>query len=749
MPHAGEIRFNTQIDNSQAQKDLDDLNRKIRKANEDISRDENAKLPLTNQARELGAQLDEAVAKLEKLKGKQQEVSQIMANSSADPGLYIDAVSQKPELDASVKSQEKDVARLQKRWDSINDKIDKYDLKIQQAKASIEANAAKAGELSAQLTRSERNKLPEVMDKARAAAGRFEARIVSLGKRILVFSLVATAFRAIKNYMDKLLKSNAEFTAELADLKGALATAFQPIYEILLPGLLAAMRIATAVVRVIAHVLSLLTGKTSSQSAKNAEALNKEADAIEAVGGAAKKANKDLAGFDEINKLGGEEAAGGGGGVSAGSASMDFSEFNTEEYKSKIDEFTVYISGALLAIGVILAFTGVNVPLGIGLMAAGAVGLAAEAKANWGAMDGPLKKALTTTLALLGSALLVIGAILAFSGANVPKGIALMALGAASLAGAAAINWNTIVTALQGPIGEIVLIASGALLVLGMILALSGAALPLGIGLMVVGAAGMAAASALNWDRMPDILRGPVGEVVAIGSAALLALGLILAFSGVGLPLGIALIAMGATGLVTVGGLNWNAILDKMKETWANVKSWFTEKVAPYFTKEYWVKTIFDGLREALPESWKAGINAAIDVINRFISWVNRTLTWTLPPVTIEGKTIFSGASISLVNLPTIPRLAQGAVIPPNREFLAVLGDQSHGTNIEAPLSTIQEAVAIVMEDVLQGQMAGFEAVVEVLREILEAIYGIEIGDEVISKAARRYQQKLALAKGR
>lgn len=748
MPHAGEIRFNTKIDNSQAQKDLDDLNRKIRKANEDISRDENAKLPLTNQARELGAQLDEAVAKLEKLKVKQQEVAQIMANSSADPGLYIDAVSQKPELDASVKAQEKDVARLQKRWDSINDKIDKYNLKIQQAKASIQANTAKAGELSAQLTRSERNKLPEVMNKARAAAGRFEARIVSLGKRILVFSLVAAAFRAIKNYMDKLLKSNAEFTAELADLKGALATAFQPIYEVLLPGLLAAMRIATAVVRVIAHVLSLLTGKTSSQSAKNAEALNKEADAIEAVGGAAQKANKDLAGFDEINRLGGTDAAG-GGGASTSAGAMDFSDFNTDEYKAKIDELTVYLSGALLALGAILAFSGANIPLGIGLMAAGAIGLAAEAKANWGAMDGPLKKALTNTLALLGSALLVIGAILAFSGANVPKGIALMALGAASLAGAAAINWNTIVTALQGPIGEIVLIASGALLVLGMILALSGAALPLGIGLMVVGAAGLAAASALNWDRMPDILRGPVGEVVAIGSAALLALGLILAFSGVGLPLGIALIAMGATGLVTVGGLNWNAILDKMKETWANVKEWFTGKVAPFFTKEYWVKTIFDGLREALPESWKAGINAAIDVINRFISWVNRTLTFSIPPINIAGRNVFGGANIRLVNLPTIPRLAQGAVIPPNREFLAVLGDQRHGTNIEAPLSTIQEAVAIVMEDMTGGMMAGFEALLEENRLLRQVVESMELSDEMIAKANISYNKKIAIAKGR
>ena len=718
MPHAGEIRFKTGIDNAQVQKDLNDLKKKIWKTEDEVRRAESDKLPLTKRAEELEAQLDGATAKLKKLKAEYQEAAQIVDEGSPDPKLFMAAVDQKIASEDAVKAQEKEVAALEKAWVSVNDKIDKYDLKIQQDAAYIEANKAKAGELSALLSKSleaestaqaldanvaktaalgeelrkcENTKLAGVMDKARAAAGRFEARIISLGKRILVFSLVAAAFRAIKNYMDKLLKSNAEFTAELADLKGALATAFQPIYEILLPGLLAAMRIATAVVRVIAHVLSLLTGKTSSQSAKNAEALNKEADAIEAVGGAAKKANKDLAGFDEINRLGGNEDAGGGGSASAGSASMDFSDFNTEEYKSKIDEFTVYISGALLAIGAILAFTGVNVPLGIALMVMGVTGLVAEAKTNWGAMDAPLKKALTNVLGILGGAALVIGAILAFSGANVPKGIALMVLGAALLAGAVALNWNTI----------------------------------------------------------SDALQGPVGAVVAIASGALLALGLVLAFSGANIPLGIALLVAGAAGLVTVGALNWNTILDKMKETWVNVKNWFTGKVAPFFTKEYWVKTIFDGLREALPESWKAGINSAIDVINRFISWVNRTLTWTLPPVTIEGKTIFSGASISLVNLPTIPKLAQGAVIPPNREFLAVLGDQSHGTNVEAPLSTIQEAVAIVMEDMLQGQMAGFEALLEENRLLREVVESMEIGDETIAKANRRYQQKLALAKGR
>lgn len=49
-----------------------------------------------------------------------------------------------------------------------------------------------------------------------------------------------------------------------------------------------------------------------------------------------------------------------------------------------------------------------------------------------------------------------------------------------------------------------------------------------------------------------------------------------------------------------------------------------------------------------------------------------------------------------LASLP-VPALARGAVIPPNRRFLAMLGDQTNGTNVEAPLETIQEALAEVL----------------------------------------------------
>lgn len=286
--------------------------------------------------------------------------------------------------------------------------------------------------------------------------------------------MVYRALRSVANYMGKVLKTNPEYTAQLAKLKGALLTAFQPIYEFVLPGVIAVLKVLTSIVQVVANVISAFTGKTASQSAKDAAALNKEANAIDKVGGAAKEAKKQLMGFDELNKLeANESGAGGGGGDSAGvqGISPDFSDFNTDEYKAKIDEFTVYLSGALLALGAILAFSGVNIPLGIALMAAGAIGLVAVVKENWGAMSSELQNAITNVLLVLGTAALAIGAILAFSGVDIPKGIALMAIGAASLAGAAALNWDTIVNALQGPIGAIVALASTALLAIGLVLA--------------------------------------------------------------------------------------------------------------------------------------------------------------------------------------------------------------------------------------------------------------------------------------
>ena len=85
-------------------------------------------------------------------------------------------------------------------------------------------------------------------------------------------------------------------------------------------------------------------------------------------------------------------------------------------------------------------------------------------------------------------------------------------------------------------------------------------------------------------------------------------------------------------------------------------------------------------------------MNAAISLFNRFIEWVNDKLNLSWGSFEIFGKEIIPAGSFQLLTIPKIPMLAQGAVIPPNREFLAVLGDQKSGTNIEAPLETMVQA---------------------------------------------------------
>ena len=162
----------------------------------------------------------------------------------------------------------------------------------------------------------------------------------------------------------------------------------------------------------------------------------------------------------------------------------------------------------------------------------------------------------------------------------------------------------------------------------------------------------------------------------------------------------------------------------------------------------------WDGIVDYL----KGAVNSVIALLNgmlgRFSSAVNsaiagaNNLSFSIPEwVPVIGGKSFS-PNLSYMDTPQIPYLAQGAVLPANRPFMAVVGDQRHGTNIEAPLSTIEEAMAGVMRDSIQSNLAGHEATVAVLQQILGAVLGIRIGDEAISQAVSRYEQKMAVVRG-
>ena len=166
------------------------------------------------------------------------------------------------------------------------------------------------------------------------------------------------------------------------------------------------------------------------------------------------------------------------------------------------------------------------------------------------------------------------------------------------------------------------------------------------------------------------------------------------------------------------------------------------------------VKSVFSGLKTA----FKSGSNGVLGVVNSMLSGLTggingmvkvlNRLSFTIPDwVPAYGGKAF-GLQLQTLTAPQIPYLAKGAVLPANKPFLAVVGDQRNGTNIEAPLSTIQQAVAVTMQGQNDAILAGFEASIGVQREILEAVLGIQLGDSVIGQAVTRYQQKLAVMQG-
>lgn len=373
---------------------------------------------------------------------------------------------------------------------------------------------------------------------------------------------------------------------QLRILQAQLTQAARAIGNIFIPALNAILPYAIAVVQVIreiANALANLAGFKLTEvdySGVNSAAVGAGslADNLDDAAGAAKKLKQYTAGFDELNVFapntgsGSGAGAGGAGGFDFDLPTYDFLgdavQTRIGEIKKMIEdtlaEITTIVSGFMLAVGAILVVTGVNIPLGVGLMAAGAVGLAATVGLNWTAMSSELASTLALITGVVGGFLLALGAIMAFSGANLPLGIALMALGGASLVSAAVINWHNSDRHLTDALTTLTGVLAGASLAVGAMLAFTGVATGLGIALMAVGAVTLVSATALNWNSIPDALASPLSRVGLLVSGATLALGAILAFSG-SMPLGIALMAVGATSLVSVMALNWNGLSDEIQ----------------------------------------------------------------------------------------------------------------------------------------------------------------------------------------
>lgn len=156
----------------------------------------------------------------------------------------------------------------------------------------------------------------------------------------------------------------------------------------------------------------------------------------------------------------------------------------------------------------------------------------------------------------------------------------------------------------------------------------------------------------------------------------------------------------------------WNGLVDGAAAAWNGIKDVFST-VASFFKNIFsnaWnaVKKvfsvggkIFDGIKDGIIDGFKAIVNAIIGGINKVVAipfnGINGALR-KIRDISFLGISPFKGL-IKEISVPQIPQLATGAVIPPRQKFLAMLGDQKHGTNIEAPLETIKQANREVMQE--------------------------------------------------
>ena len=702
----GKIILSTALDNKQLEKELQSTLKKINALEKSLAEMGRGRNALAEQANQMGAQLDAAKRKLYEMQ-------------DAAKGVYSKE---------TIADQKTLVNGLQSQWDKINNQIDSYDRKIQKASASLKEETAHVEELKEQLKEATTAaKMQDAIQTVGKSVEKVGQKLSSMIRRVFVFSVLTSALRSFRTWIGNVIKSNSEASASLAQLKAALLTLVQPLVNVIIPAFIQFVNVLTRVVTAIAQIVSSLFGTTFAKSKESAKQLNKETNAIKGVGGAAEKASKQLAAFDEINQLT-DNSSGGGGGADVSTSSPDFDALNPD---GKLAEKFKDI---------------------LGLVGAIAAGLLAWKIAS--AFTNDLSKIAGIALAVAGAFEYVYSWLDAWNNGIDWGNFLGMLGGLAAVAGGLALAFGKVAAAISLIVGGIGMVVVGIKDVIDNGFTLQNT-LTIVAGLIASGLG----ISLLTGSWIPLLISGLAAALVAIvsftGNGDDLIAGLKKAFEG---------FSEFFSGVFSgdmeqaVAGLNkiieglkdtWNTIIKSIQDAWKAFIDWVKKKnpdlayeleqigetvkgvyegvkkvlkglvdfISGVFTgdwKKAWdgVKEIFAGVWNGIVSLLEGAANLIVRGVNWLISQLNK-ISFSIPDwvPAVGGKSF--GINIPQLSEVTLPRLATGAVIPPNREFMAVLGDQTSGNNIEAPESLIRQ---IVREETQTS------ASNDLLREILSAI---------------------------
>lgn len=672
----GSVIFSCDLDSTKAQKKLSKLRDEISELNSKLEKETGNKMNLEKQ---LDAASQAAKATEERVKMLRKEVERlndrewIQKQGFTQSEYQAQVLDRRAAAEAELKQQEellhtqtKEVKTLSAAYEETTANIDSMTVKLDKAKVA-------AGELIANTEQERREREAEnsALAKAGQYAARFRDQVKSLARSMLVFSVITAALTALRKQIKAAIATSTEASDAFARLKGALLTLAAPLMDVLIPALTWLMNLLAAIVSEIVTIISILSGKSKKSMEASGKNLYKEAAAIDATGKAAKEATDALAAFDEINKLSmTTPVGGGGGGASAIAPDFDFDEGLMMEKLDKVfqkinDIFKTIRAGLEIVVDDLKwSFDKKVIP---------------KSKATW----------LTVLTALLGATL---GA--AFGGITGSViGLSLGVLLGLYLVGLDPETWKTEMDAEDAWIVVITALL-GALLgsvFLGITGGVAGFSLGAILGLYLTGFAEgdeehggksqllselIVVLCALFGAVIGSIVTPGVGTVVGMGLGLILGLSIYsvrkdpkkgtqrLVSIGrsvlLGLLAGVLGVGLAALGIVSAGTA-------------------FIISAAIGLALKFFVDSVDDSKVKKATSSF-TGTRASTSRLTRGVA----------------AQSLNSAAPV----YNEIPALASGAVIPPNRKFLAVLGDQKSGTNVEAPLSTIKQAV---MEALAQG----------------------------------------------
>lgn len=561
---------------------------------------------------------------------------------------------------------------------------------------------------------------------------KFTKRIAGLAKRVFIFTMITKALRTMRKMLLSTIGADKQMSTSLAQIRGNLISAFAPIYNYILPAIRTLLAWLAKLTAIVSVFINSLFGKTASQADASAKALYNQASATEAAGDAADKAKKQLSGLDEMNRWESNDSSGGGGGGGSSGIAPRF------DLSDQVDAGKV---------GKIAAVVRELSPY----VAAVAAGFAAWKIGK--KFLGNLSKAKQLALAVAGAVLMAINVV------DMLKN---------------GINFDNLTGYIIGAAAAV----TGLGLAFGV---LGGAITAIVAGLALLGVA------------IRDVVKNGFNNknLTAITVALLAIGGAIAIITGMWIPLLVAAVAAAVVWIVakwtsikewiskTISSIDAAfeqhlanleagvaAVVDWVIEKWAAVKDWFSglwEKVASgavaawdgiksafksvpeWFQSKFrdaWQKVkdvfstggrIWSGIKEGIENTFRTVVNAIIRGMNTIIAVpfnkINSMLN-AIRNVSFLGISPFQTMwGVNPLPVPQIPMLARGAVIPANRQFLAVLGDQHNGNNLEAPESLLRQ---IVREEA-GGAGSRYEFIARLDRRTLF--------DEVITEAKLRKGQ--------